>query len=217
MNAAHRDGGPACRSATRGTGWGAAIVVIAAAIVAAAVAGWDNFATADEPYHLLAAWTYAAEGHGDFNPEHPPLTKLLAGLALLPLELGGARGEPVQRLPMLSVEIRRFLHHNNVAANEIVRRGRLAMLPWLVLLLAGAYLWARELVGAPAGMLALVAVASQPLVLGHAFVVHTDVAAAATWVWTLRATQRWLSLGGRRWIGLGGWLGVSLLVLVGAG
>lgn len=185
---------------------------MAVAIVAAAAAGWNNFATADEPYHLLAAFTYAAEGHGDFNPEHPPLTKLLAGLALLPLELRGARGEPVQRLPMLSVEIRRFLHHNNVSADEIVRRGRLAMLPWLALLLAGVYLWARELIGAPAGMLALVAAGSQPLLLGHAFVVHTDVASAATWVWTLRATQRWLSLGSRRWIGLGCWLGVSLLV-----
>ncbi len=198
--------------AVHGAGWAAAAVVIAAAVVVAAAAGWENFATADEPYHLLAAWTYAAEGHGDFNPEHPPLTKLLAGLALLPLELRGAQGEPVQRLPVLSLEIRRFIHHNTASAEEIVRVARLAMLPWLVLLLAGVYLWTRELLGAPAGVLALVAVASQPLVLGHAFVVHTDVASAATWVWTLRATQRWLSLGGRRWLVLGGWLGVSLLV-----
>ncbi len=198
--------------ATHGTGWAAATAVIVAAVALAVSAGWENFPTADEPYHLLAGWTYAAEGHGDFNPEHPPLTKLFAGLALLPLDLRGARGEPVQRLPMLSLEIRRFLHHNTASADAITRVGRLAMLPWLVLLLTGVYLWARELFGAPGGVVALVAVASQPLVLGHAFVVHTDVASAATWVWTLRAAQRWLSLGGRRWIGLGAWLGVSLLV-----
>lgn len=196
----------------RWAGWPAAAAVIAVAVAVAVAAGWDNFATADEPYHLLAAWTYVAEGHGDFNPEHPPLVKLLAGAALLPLDLQGPRDEPVQRLPMLSLEIRRFLHHNSVAPEEILRAGRLAMLPLLVLLLAGVYTWTRELKGASAGMLALVAVASQPLVLGHAFVVHTDVAAAATWVWALRAGYRWLSLGGRRWVGLGVWLGVALLV-----
>jgi len=207
---ATRTGEPA--AANRGTGWTTASVIMAAAVAMAIAAGWDNFPTADEPYHLLAGWTYAAQGHGDFNPEHPPLPKLLAGLALLPLELRGAQGEPVRRLPMLSLEIRRFLHHNTAPADTIVRLGRLAMVPWLVLLLAGVYLWTRELLGAPAAALALIAVASQPLVLGHAFVVHTDVASAATWVWTLRAAQRWLRLGGRRWIGVGGWLGVSLLV-----
>jgi len=198
--------------ATRGSGWAAATAVIIAAVALAASAGWENFPTADEPYHLLAGWTYAAQGHGDFNPEHPPLTKLCAGLALLPLDLHGARGAPVQRLPMLSLEIRRFLHHNTASAEAITRLGRLAMLPCLVLLLAGVYLWARELFGPPGGLVALVAVASQPLVLGHAFVVHTDVASAATWVWTLRAAQRWFSLGGRRWIAVGAWLGVALLV-----
>ncbi len=201
-----------CDSPPRGMGWGVAALIIALAVVLAAAAGWENFATADEPYHLLAAWTYMAEGHGDFNPEHPPLAKLLAGAALLPLQLRGAGGEPVQRLENLSREIRRFLHHNAVPWIAILRAGRLAMLPFLVLLLAGVYLWGRELAGAAAGMVALVAVASQPLVLGHAFVVHTDVAAAATWMWTLRASQRWLHLGGRRWVAVGLWSGAALLV-----
>lgn len=199
-------------SPPRGTGWGVAALIIALAVVLAAAAGWENFATADEPYHLLAAWTYVAEGHGDFNPEHPPAAKLLAGAGLLPLKLRGAGGDPVQRLENLSLEIRRFLHRNSAPWTAILRAGRLAMLPFLVLLLVGVYLWARELAGAAAGLLALVAAASQPLVLGHAFVVHTDVAAAATWVWTLRATQRWLHLGGRRWVAVGLWLGAALLV-----
>lgn len=199
-------------SPLRGTGWVTAAAVIAIAVALATAAGWGNFATADEPYHLLAAWTYLAEGHGDFNPEHPPLAKLLAGAGLLPLHLRGARGEPVERLTALSLEVRRFLHRNTAPWAAILRAGRLAMLPFLVLLLTGVYLWARELAGAAAGLLALVGVASQPLVLGHAFVVHTDVAAAATWVWTLRAAQRWLDLGGRRWVAVGLWLGAALLV-----
>lgn len=190
----------------------AAAAVMAAALLLAAAAGWDNFATADEPYHLLAAWTYVAEGEADFNPEHPPLTKLVAGLALLPLELNGAKGDPVQRLPALSWEVRRFLHHNSAPAEAILRSGRLAMLPFLALLLAGVYRWGRELAGPGPGLLALTAVAAQPLVLGHAFVVHTDVASAATWVWALRAAHAYLRHGGRGWVGLGGWLGVALLV-----
>ena len=57
----------------------------------------------------------------------------------------------------------------------------------------------------------MVAVASQPLVLGHAFVVHTDVASAATFLAALLALELWLQGRKRGWVTFGVWLGLALL------
>ncbi|MCU0308888.1 MAG: glycosyltransferase family 39 protein [Chloroflexi bacterium] len=186
-------------------------LVIAAAVLATGAAGWNNSATADEPYHTLAAWVYVHDGHADLNPEHPPLAKLVAGAALQPLGLEGPSGAPVERLGDLTAEVNRFLFANSRPAMTILRTARLAMLPFLALLLLVVHRWARHAAGDMAGVLALVAVAGQPLVLGHAFVVHTDVAAAATWAATLYLIERWL--GGRRpgWVPAGAMLGLALL------
>ncbi len=187
-------------------------VLTAAAVVAAAAAGWHNSATNDEPYHILAAWTYVVEGHGDLNPEHPPLVKLVTGAALAPLGLRGPQAPPVDRLLQLADEVRRFLYDNTRPAEEILLVARLAQLPFLVLLLVGTWLLGRDLGGVVAGRLAVVAVATQPLVLGHAFVVHTDVPAAAAWVWTLLLLRRWLAGARAGWVATGVALGLGLLV-----
>src|SRR5579872_4004466 len=41
--------------------------------------------TTDEPVHLSAGYTYVTTGDFRFNPEHPPLMKELAGLAIVHL------------------------------------------------------------------------------------------------------------------------------------
>jgi hypothetical protein len=186
-------------------------LIVAAALAGAAAAGWDNSATNDEPYHLLAAWTYVHDGHADLNPEHPPLAKLLAGVALLPLDPRPASGAPVRRLAALSDEVHRFLYDNRVPSITLLRAARLAQLAFLIALLIGVYVWSRLLWGEDAALVALLAVASQPLVLGHAMVIHTDVAGAAGWIWTLYAAQRWFAGRRRAWIWTGAALGVALL------
>lgn len=192
--------------------WLAPAAIIAAACALAAAAGWRNSATNDEPYHILASYAYVHDGVGDLNPEHPPLVKLLAGLAIAPLGLRGTEAPPVARLLVLAPEVRRFLYANTAPPQTILTVARLAMLPFLGLLLLAVYLWASDLGGRRAGLLALLATAFQPLVLGHAFVVHTDIAAAAGWTWSLFLLHRWLAGRRRAWLGLGVALGVALLV-----
>jgi hypothetical protein len=186
--------------------------VAALACALAVGAGWNNSATNDEPYHTLAAFTYVHDGHADLNVEHPPLVKMLAGAAMLPLHLRGSQAPPVQRLALLSQEVRHFLYLNNAPADTILRVSRLPQLAFLALLLAGVYAWSRWALGRETALLALVAVACQPLVLGHAFVVHTDIAAAAAWTWSLFLLHRWLA--GRRagWLPFGTALGLALLI-----
>ena len=190
--------------------WAAGLVVLGACALAAA-AGWDNSATNDEPYHTLAAFTYVHDGHGDLNVEHPPLVKLLTGAVLSPLHLRGTAAPPVRRLGVLSEEVRRFLYFNNATSATILRSARMPQLLFLALLLAGVYAWTRWVFGEPAALLAAIAVACQPLVLGHAFVVHTDVAAAAAWTWSLFLLHRWLAGRTAGWLPFGLVLGLALL------
>lgn len=189
-----------------------AVLVIATAVVAAGGAGWNNSATNDEPYHILAAWVYVHDGHADLNPEHPPLVKLLAGMPLQLLGLEGPAKAPVERLGDLNNEVRRFLYANTSDSQTILRLARLPGLAFLAALLVATYLWARFAWGEGAGLLALVALAGQPLVLGHAPIVHTDVAAAATWAWTGFLLHRWLSGWQHGWAAVGASLGLALAV-----
>jgi 4-amino-4-deoxy-L-arabinose transferase-like glycosyltransferase len=192
--------------------WAFPVAIVAAACAVAAAAGWRNSATNDEPYHTLAAFTYVHDGHGDLNVEHPPLVKLVAGAALLPLRLRGTVTPPVRRLSMLSEEVRRFLYFNTAPAETILRAARMPQLVFLALLLGGVYVWSRWAFGRWAALLATFAVACQPLVLGHAFVVHTDVASAAAWTWSLFLLHRWLAGWTLGWLPFGAALGLALLV-----
>lgn len=191
---------------------GTPALLVLAAVLLAGAAGWNSSATADEPYHTLAAWVYAHDGHADLNPEHPPLVKLLSGMTLQPLGLRGPGGPPVERLQDLSMEVRRFLYQNTHGSQTILRVARLPGLAFLALLLSGTYLWGRLAWGRAAGVLALVAVAGQPLALGHAPIVHTDVPAAAAWVWTGYLLHRWLAGSTRGWAWLGVAVGAALAI-----
>lgn len=106
--------------------------------------------------------------------------------------------------------IHAFLHENRVPALTILRVARLGMLVFLVLLLWGVFRLGEVVAGPEVGLAAAFALACQPLVLGHAFVVHTDVPAAATWVWATVFLERFLAGQTKAWLGLGLWLGLAL-------
>ncbi|MCS7182475.1 MAG: glycosyltransferase family 39 protein [Thermoanaerobaculum sp.] len=185
------------------------VLVVLAACGAAAAAGWNNSATNDEPYFTLGAY-YAIHGEGLLVVEHPPLYKLAAGIPLLILPLPPPREEPLQVLAHLPEEIQRFLHHNTVGPLAILRAARLGALLFLPVLLWGVWRLGELVGGAKVGWFSVLALACQPLVLGHAFVVHTDVPAAACWVWAAVFAERLVAGRKGSWLGLGLWLGLAL-------
>lgn len=189
----------------------AAAGMILAAVGLTCLAGWNNSATNDEPYFSLAAWSAVAEGTGDLCIEHPVLAWYLPGSALQMLNLEGTPQPPGHRLLGVSNQIRAFLYDNRAPPMVILRVARMAMLPFLILLLAGTYTWARDVCGPAAGLWGLGFIASQPLILGHAFVVHTDIPAAAGWVWTGCWLHRWVRGRPHAWLGTGFWLGFTLM------
>lgn len=183
------------------------LVVLAVGLSVAA--GWHSSATNDEPAHVFAA-AAAVRGRGLWVAEHPPLCKLVAGLPLrfLPLSLPSLQvSEVTAHYPGT---LHRFLHENRLANLTILRAARLGMVLFLPLLLLGTRRLGELAGGTPVGLAATLAVASQPLVLGHSFLVHTDVAAATCWVWTVVWAERCLRSQGGAFLPLGLCLGLAL-------
>lgn len=149
-----------------------ALVVLSAVLALRHLSG--DAATADEPVHVAAAVEIAREGTGRWNPEHPPLAKALAGLALTGLPLRPA--EDPLRTPAGPARLLRFLFANETPAETILFRARLPFVALLAALLLAVRGEARRRWGPWAGVAALAFAALEPNLNAHAGVVHTDLA-----------------------------------------
>jgi hypothetical protein len=149
-----------------------ALVLLSAALALHHLAG--DAATADEPVHLAAAVEIVRDGTGKWNPEHPPLAKALAGIALAGLPMEPA-DDPL-RSPSGPARLLRFLYQNTTPPETILFRARLPFVALLAGLLLAVRAEARRRWGPWAGCAALAFAALEPTLNAHAGVVHTDVA-----------------------------------------
>ncbi|WP_019067864.1 ArnT family glycosyltransferase [Streptomyces hokutonensis] len=145
--------------------------------------------TIDEPVYVATATVYLREHSLDYNPEHPPLGKLViaAGIALadphFDTDYKGDQGE-----------LGRHLLYES--GNDPWRLMFWARLPVIVLtLLFGlvVFAFARELVGAARGLAALALYAFSPDVIAHGSLATLDVPEAGfllTSVWLLWRARR---------------------------
>ncbi|KKS13879.1 MAG: hypothetical protein UU70_C0005G0001, partial [Candidatus Yanofskybacteria bacterium GW2011_GWA1_41_6] len=62
-------------------------IIITSAVILAIASVWNDSPVVDEIPHIGAGYSYVVQHSYQFNPEHPPLAKDLAGLVLLPLNL----------------------------------------------------------------------------------------------------------------------------------
>ena len=131
-------------------------------------------ATTDEPVHIAAGVEIARDGTGRWNPEHPPLAKALAGLALTGLDVRPA-DDPIAN-PSHAALLTNFLCGNRTPAETILFRARLPFVVLFLALLAAVRREARRRFGTVAGGVALAFAALDPNLLAHAGVVHTDLA-----------------------------------------
>ncbi|MEV0741875.1 phospholipid carrier-dependent glycosyltransferase [Streptomyces sp. NPDC050549] len=145
--------------------------------------------TIDEPVYVAAATVYLREHSLDYNPEHPPLGKLViaAGIALADPHFDASyKGD--------QGELGRHLLYES--GNDPWRLMFWARLPVIVLtLLFGlvVFAFARELVGAARGVVALSLYAFSPDVIAHGSLATLDVPEAGfllTSVWLLWRARR---------------------------
>jgi 4-amino-4-deoxy-L-arabinose transferase-like glycosyltransferase len=154
--------------------------------------------------HILSGYLDVALQNGIVNVEHPPLMKMLAGLALTALPLPPAP----ERVPMGTAFTdygHAFLFEGPVSPDTIAAAARAPFLLLLALLLGTVFFWARARYGSGAALLAVALLAFDPNVIAHAGIVHTDLGAALT---VLAAVLAWENL--RRAPSLQSLLGAAL-------
>ncbi|MDG2334553.1 MAG: glycosyltransferase family 39 protein [Myxococcota bacterium] len=167
----------------------------------------SNTLTVDEPHYVGVGLYLWESGDYDFAKTltfHPPLTHHLASLALLPW-LDDA------------LEITRGIGGQLLSGSdpEPQRVRWLSRLPFVGLACWGAFLiflWAREVAGPGAGLLALSLYSLSPTLLGHGFLVHSDIAVTVFFVQALYTFWRWWNRPGALRFALCGLsLGLALL------
>lgn len=137
----------------------------------------EDSLSADEPIHILSGYFAVASRSAIVNIEHPPLVKVLSGLALAALPLG----PPPPKVPMGNIFLSAspaFFFGNSVSADRIIGTARAPQLVLLAGLLVLVFLSARRRYGSAAGLVAVGLLAFDPNLLAHAGVVHTDLGAA---------------------------------------
>jgi Dolichyl-phosphate-mannose-protein mannosyltransferase len=127
----------------------------------------------DEANHLYAGYQYWK--HGDFgrNPEHPPLAKLIAASALLPLHLT----EPNDPYPDFKASDfnngAKFLYAAD--ADQLLARGRGMLLLFSLGLAFAVFAAGREMFGPEAGLLAMALFSFEPMLLANGGLILTDM------------------------------------------
>ncbi len=138
----------------------------------------EKAATFDEPAHLPAGYSYIVTGDFRMNPEHPPLTKLIAGAPLLLLDVKDPRDMKNWDSRDSYMFGNEFLYHSGQDADMILFAGRIPMVVLSLLLGLLVYAWAREMSGPGAGAFALFLYSFCPTVVAHSTVVTPDIGAS---------------------------------------
>jgi hypothetical protein len=159
-----------------------AVVVIALAVLFAVQGDLSarlKSLTKDEHTYVAAAAAIAELDDYSLCPEHPPYSMLASGLFMKPLKL------EVEPVPDLNAPRAKFVYaHRFLRSNEnrIYDLIHMARLPHILLgALLGLAVWyvVRRMFGKWAGLAALFLYSTDPNMLAHARLVHTDAGAAA--------------------------------------
>jgi SEC-C motif/Dolichyl-phosphate-mannose-protein mannosyltransferase len=167
--------------------------------------------SSDEPPHIAAGLSYWQTHTFRANPQHPPLMKELAGLSLL---LSGVRWpHNAETEHLIHGELKPGEQPEWAIGNQLIASNgpdRVMMWARAPLLLVAAmlavvlFLWGRQLAGAVAAVGAVLLYTMDPTVLGHSYLVTTDVGVTAFLVLFLFALWNYVRQPGRKGLALCG-------------
>ncbi len=153
-------------------------LLIAVASVVAIASAWHDAPIVDEDPHIGAGYSYIAGHTYEFNPEHPPLAKDFAGLALIFLHINP------KILPTAETAVndqwnfgRSLIYHSGVDPILLIHVARLPLILFFIFCGWLIFLWARKTYNSRAALLAVFLFAFCPTVIAHSRFVTTDVPA----------------------------------------
>jgi len=170
----------------------AGLLLVAFGVLCAHGLRWDS-PTVDEFAHLPAGYWTLETGRFDLFPLNPPLVKVLSALPLLALDPAIDTTSPVENTGWFPWQFGTgFMERNRPIYDRIFFWGRLPVVALGMLLCLLSFLWARELYGDEAGLVALFFLVFCPPLLAHAHLATTDVGFAAFTVLTLWTFHRFV-------------------------
>lgn len=149
--------------------------------------------TIDETVLIPSGYYHLTRGYSSLTYEHPPLSKLIAAAALLPLDVH-TLPTPDRRLRAAGEPdlLTRFWGDNAAAIDRIGFWARVPAIALTIGLGLLIFAFAQELFGAVAAVLAVALFTLEPTVLAHGRVVQTDIPAAFGCLLLLFAVWRYV-------------------------
>ena len=129
-------------------------------------------ATVDEPIHLASGYEWF-KGDLTLDMTHPPLARILGAL---PLRMEGL---PYPQPTGMHDRGNQLLYHGDRYVKNLAR-ARMGNLLLLILAVVTVAAWARRMFSRAVSILAVLLFTAHPLLLGHAGLLTTDLAVAAT-------------------------------------
>ena len=133
----------------------------------------------DETAHIVSGYNYVRHLDYRFNPEHPPLVKMLAGLPLLfqNINFDTSKGywDGLNEQWWAGND---FLYKQGNDADQIIFWARIGPIFITLLLILLTYLFAKELAGRWWSLLPPFLITFSPIILAHGHYVTTDIGAA---------------------------------------
>jgi hypothetical protein len=142
----------------------------------------------DEIAHIPAGYSYLTQHDMRLNPEHPPLIKDLSALPLVFMHLNFDTQKPFWNENPNDAQWnagKYFLYQAGNNPEKIVFWSRLPIIFLSLILGIFIFVWARQLAGITAGIIALILYAFDPNILGHNHYVTTDLGIAAFFAFAL--------------------------------
>ncbi|OHA18041.1 MAG: hypothetical protein A2664_00460 [Candidatus Taylorbacteria bacterium RIFCSPHIGHO2_01_FULL_46_22b] len=157
-------------------------VIITIASVVAVASAWRDSPIVDEIPHIGAGYSYTTGQTYQFNPEHPPLAKDLAGLAILPL---GINSNFLANYNTAHPNIvndqwnfgRALIYHSDVDPTTLIHLAKLPLILFFIFSGWLIYAWTRRTYNSRAALLAIFLFAFSPTIIAHSRFVATDVPA----------------------------------------
>jgi dolichyl-phosphate-mannose--protein O-mannosyl transferase len=156
----------------------AAIITVSA--VLAIASSWRDSLIVDEVPHIGAGYSYLIKHDMRLNPEHPPLAKDLAGIALSFLNLN----QKAFQSSFWQTEVngqwdfgRLLIFDSGNNADLIKHVARLPMILFFIFAAIIIFTWGKKLYGEIGAFLALILFAFSPTIITHSRFVTTDMPA----------------------------------------